>query len=139
MTEKHGQSQIEKSTKNVSSNRLIPIPTIIVELLNKLYLKESNVYGFTNDYYVFGGAEPLADTTIARRNTNIAQRAGLFEISPHEFRHSYTTLAKKSVGGVMAVSKLLGHSDLKTTEIYTHIDESEKSAVIEYINSVTKT
>ncbi|WP_457945450.1 tyrosine-type recombinase/integrase [Caproiciproducens sp. LBM24188] len=58
------------------------------------------------------------------------------KITPHMLRHTYATLLYSSGVDVLTASKLLGHSDIKTTlAIYTHLEETMEYRSIEKLNS----
>ncbi len=60
-----------------------------------MYIKK---FGYSVDYYIFGGIKPLAPTTIDRYKLKACNKANLKPITQYEFRHSYTTrmIYKKS-------------------------------------------
>lgn len=60
----------------------------------------------------------------AKAKTNINKR-----ITSHTLRHSFATHLLQAGTNIRVVQKLMGHSDVKTTEIYTHVLEQNISAV----------
>ncbi|WP_259114317.1 tyrosine-type recombinase/integrase [Salinibacter ruber] len=72
------------------------------------------------------------DTSHLRRSVKrYAREAGLEEldrISPHTLRHTFATKLYRETGSIRRVQKALGHSDLSTTMIYTHVVDEELEA-----------
>ena len=61
-----------------------------------------------------------------------AQRAGIDKkISPHTFRHSFATHLLEGGANIRQVQELLGHENILTTEIYTHLDDSHLRQTLE--------
>lgn len=75
----------------------------------------------------------VATSHLRRSVKRYARDAGLDElerVSPHTLRHTFATRLYRESGRIRVVQKALGHSDLSTTMIYTHIvDEELESAM----------
>ncbi|MFU8831660.1 MAG: tyrosine recombinase XerC [Wenzhouxiangella sp.] len=66
---------------------------------------------------------PLGVRAIQKRVAYWSERQGLDQsVHPHQLRHSFASHILESSGDLRAVQELLGHANLSTTQIYTHLD-----------------
>lgn len=67
------------------------------------------------------------------------QRAGITKrVTCHTFRHSFATHLLENGVNIRVVQELMGHADVKTTEIYTHVMEKDISVVLSPLDQLTR-
>jgi len=66
-----------------------------------------------------------------------ADRAGIMKrVGCHTFRHCFATHMLENGVNIRVVQELMGHADVKTTEIYTHVMEKDISAVVSPLDAL---
>lgn len=71
--------------------------------------------------------------SIRRTVKNYAEKAGIDwheDVSPHTLRHTFATRLLRETSNIRLVQKALGHADVSTTMIYTHIVDEELEAAM---------
>lgn len=107
--------------------RLIPIGNDAVKYLNS-YLKEVRVHiavkpGFEDIVFLNRRGQQLSRVMIFLIIKDLAAKAGIEKkVSPHTFRHSFATHLIEGGANLRAVQEMLGHENITTTEIYTHLN-----------------
>jgi integrase/recombinase XerC len=73
--------------------------------------------------FVSKTGKPITPRAIQLRIVHWAQHQGLPQrVHPHLLRHSFASHMLESSGDLRAVQELLGHADIATTQVYTHLD-----------------
>lgn len=118
-----------------SKQRLVPLsPSAIQELTTYLTHPDRPKAKRGQEDYIFLSriGKAISRITVFVFIKEAAQAAGVKKtISPHTFRHSFATALLEGGANLQAIQLLLGHEDVGTTEIYTHIDRTRLREQIE--------
>jgi len=107
-----------------SKTRIVPVGRKAVEAL-QAWLKERGGLAKADESALFVGknGRRLGPRAVQARVAGWARRQGLgVHVHPHLFRHSFASHLLESSGELRGVQELLGHADISTTQIYTHLD-----------------
>lgn len=126
---KNGKRELQTTKTNKDRFIRLDIFTkISIYQLKKYYIKK---YGyFDENFFIFGGKEPLARTTIKRKKDKWCEKANVPKIRIHDLRHSHATILYQKKVPIKVIQERLGHSSINTTmNIYVHVDEKQQKRV----------
>jgi tyrosine recombinase XerC len=115
--------------------RIIPIGGPAMSALNEYIKRHSELAGDKSIQAIFlseRGNRIPDSKSIGRRITKYAQSVGIKKkITPHTFRHTFATHLLNAGADLRSVQELLGHTNLSTTQIYTHVTADRLKKVYE--------
>lgn len=143
---------IEKETKTKGSVRVVPVPLFCMEVIREyLKLRDRMISRFKKEYRNYKVIDNLflnkygkimaSDTASAKWGDFRKRHPNIKNVSLHGLRHSYCSMQMNENSNLSPadVQKLMGHSQLSTTYIYTHSNEDKNDAAVsvfdKYYNS----
>ncbi|MFI5347615.1 MAG: site-specific tyrosine recombinase XerD [Elusimicrobiota bacterium] len=105
--------------------RMVPVHPRALSAL-KIYLSERERHFKTPAPELFLGrtGKKLSREQFWRILQGLGKRAGLNDVHPHLLRHTFATHLLEGGADLRSVQEMLGHADLSTTQIYTHLDSA---------------
>ena len=120
------ESGILTTTGKGSKTRRVPIGTSAVEWVRS-YLavrrRQENIE--VENLFTTASCQPLTRQVIHSFIKAYAQKSGFDGVSPHTLRHSFATHLVQNNADIRSVQQMLGHADISTTQIYTHITSTQ--------------
>lgn len=105
-------------------------PDVLSALLlyQQAFSKEIAASGY---FFVNRLCNKLSDQSVRHMIQHYAQLAGIEQhLTPHMFRHSFATLMLEQDVDIRYIQKMLGHSSISTTEIYTHVSNEKQRDIL---------
>ena len=121
-----------------SKERYVPLHRDVTEAL-KRYLKERNTIKIKDRdarqaIFLSRHGRRINPRTIQLFVKKYAKKAGLSradKITPHKLRHTFASMLYRQTKDIKVLQDLLGHENISTTQIYTHVDTEEKKSAID--------
>ncbi len=119
------EAGILTTTGKGSKTRRVPVGSSAIEWLGR-YLagrrKDNDLDAI--ELFVSEVGKPLNRQVIYTMIKSASRAAGLDDVSPHTLRHSFATHLVQNRADIRSVQQMLGHADISTTQIYTHMTDA---------------
>ncbi len=113
------------TTGKGNKTRRVPVGSSAVEWLKSyLALRHKKDDITVQNMFVTPAGRPITRQTIFLFVKDYAEKCGFENVSPHTLRHSFATHLVQNRADIRSVQQMLGHADISTTQIYTHMTDA---------------
>jgi len=113
------------TTGKGSKTRRVPVGSSAIEWVQSYLIKRRKHENVENRIlFVTPLGRPLNRQMVHKMIKGYAETCGLEGVSPHTLRHSFATHLVQNRADIRSVQQMLGHADISTTQIYTHITDA---------------
>ena len=121
-------------------DRIIPIGRKAMESINDWLLDRKKLEDIKTDaLFLSKNGKRISKRSIQLRLNFLAKASGIEQkLYPHKLRHTVATHLLESSGNIRAVQEFLGHENVSTTQIYTHLDNQYLMSVYDKVHPRSK-
>jgi integrase/recombinase XerD len=118
-----------RATGKGNKERLVPVGKTALEWIQRYLAGIRGAFGpgatAHGELILSTRSRPISRKTVWVIIKKYARQAGITaRITPHTLRHSFATHLLENGGDLRVIQEMLGHADIATTQIYTHIDQT---------------
>lgn len=111
--------------------RIVPVGTIALKAIDRWMVQRALMVRISeNALFISKAGSRISHRTVQQRVKQWAGKSSIGRnVHPHMLRHSFASHLLESSGDLRAVQEMLGHVNLSTTQVYTHLDFQHLSKV----------